>query len=975
MNQPKQIIPRLSVIYNEIFIKSPYSLSDKPPEFWDEFFLFRPKTLELKKFLKNCDAEVLHFLASKCIQYTNCDDGQESLHQGHQAHENIKNPEDTKTRIRPKSLSLSTTSSTNSLTSIESKRLTHSFRNLSVLIQSTSHYPDFFELLFGCSDIFNDQIQDLLKNIDFILRKNFLFEDGVIESLLLCMNTCINCHVSEIEMVKFCQRNLRLQAAATAASNSNSDPNKQSLETGTQTLEQSNPFTKVFNNKPILDNLLNLLVTKRKSKNGNNNGSFGRYIISFISIMTLESNYSSSNNYPSDNHSFNAYKLYLTNLENQHQLVIIAAQILERLNDSVNRFLTSKSLFDGRKGLPQESLEKENQKEASASRSWLGSIFRSSNKSQTKTSSDSLKDSLALQNLNSTHKIHNIDNENIEILFLQELVNLNHHFVPMIFLISPEKFRFNCYDSSEILSPTVSSDSRTENLASNGGMVQDANFRRNSAVNNSGFEVEGVTGNSSSTALNQEQCLLSIFIEYTSIIMQNVRGLSTQNTTQNTVKASPSAEKSSKPRDSYNQTKICFTILANILQDNFACTEIFNTNNKFIVNIYKTPMRHRKQSNFKNSSFHEGFLSGGASVEVNNNRILASQKSLDSQVDGSEGNGNEGVVNQQNQQKSNLNNYKNSPLNQFINPNKPLAYWILNLCLEFMLSNLSRQNFPIEIYSRVLNVIHRLLVQMKKYEVRLTMLFPQLWHSLIILLKFIKNNHGHLTGSGSADNQTNTAAGTNPNIKQVLCSKNLLLVMKQALDIFNIFITFGDTFLQSAEQYDSLFYELIRLEDVFVSLEEFIESFRAADAAAGEQISSDMETSLDETSLTPRSSLARSSVSSASSTIESKILSNLSTNLLFSLKNIKDIISHFSPKIEQYRIKNKIPSLTESQVFKVVRENYHSLILCMNENLEMFENVDLIYNRNFTDVDCEEFLLGRSRVCLKYGMFEDLGYI
>ena len=104
--------------------------------------------------------------------------------------------------------------------------------------------------------------------------------------------------------------------------------------------------------------------------------------------------------------------------------------------------------------------------------------------------------------------------------------------------------------------------------------------------------------------------------------------------------------------------------------------------------------------------------------------ILSSQKSLDPQIDESAE-----AINQQTQ-----NHYKNSPLNQFINPNKPLAYWILNLCLEFMLSNLSRQNFPIEIYSRVLNVIHRLLVQMKKYEVRLTMLFPQLWHSLIILL-------------------------------------------------------------------------------------------------------------------------------------------------------------------------------------------------------------------------------------------------
>ena len=108
--------------------------------------------------------------------------------------------------------------------------------------------------------------------------------------------------------------------------------------------------------------------------------------------------------------------------------------------------------------------------------------------------------------------------------------------------------------------------------------------------------------------------------------------------------------------------------------------------------------------------------------------------------------------------------------------------------------------------------------------------------------------------------------------------------------------------------------------------------------------------------------------------LESKILANLSTNLLFSLRNIKDIINHFSPLIESYRSRNKLSSLTEAQVFNVVRDNYASLILCMNENLEMFENIDLVYNNKFTDLDNEEFLLNRSRVCLKFQLQRALGF-
>jgi hypothetical protein len=42
--------------------------------------------------------------------------------------------------------------------------------------------------------------------------------------------------------------------------------------------------------------------------------------------------------------------------------------------------------------------------------------------------------------------------------------------------------------------------------------------------------------------------------------------------------------------------------------------------------------------------------------------------------------------------------------------------------------------------------------------------------------------------------------------------------MLQVVTIFNIFITYGDTFLPSAVSYDELYYELVRCQEVFNNL-------------------------------------------------------------------------------------------------------------------------------------------------------------
>lgn len=65
---------------------------------------------------------------------------------------------------------------------------------------------------------------------------------------------------------------------------------------------------------------------------------------------------------------------------------------------------------------------------------------------------------------------------------------------------------------------------------------------------------------------------------------------------------------------------------------------------------------------------------------------------------------------------------------------------------------------------------------------------------------------------------------------------------------------------------------------------------------------------------------------------------NHATRLASSLINIKAIINHFNSKIEAWSIANQVASLTEDQVLEVVRNNYDSLTLILQDGLDQYEN-------------------------------------
>ena len=53
--------------------------------------------------------------------------------------------------------------------------------------------------------------------------------------------------------------------------------------------------------------------------------------------------------------------------------------------------------------------------------------------------------------------------------------------------------------------------------------------------------------------------------------------------------------------------------------------------------------------------------------------------------------------------------------------------------------------------------------------------------------------------------------------------------------------------------------------------------------------------------------------------------------------NVRDILNHFPPKINEWLTKENISTPTEKQVMEIIIQNYDSLSLKLLENLDQFE--------------------------------------
>merc|ERR1719277_302125 len=205
---------------------------------------------------------------------------------------------------------------------------------------------------------------------------------------------------------------------------------------------------------------------------------------------------------------------------------------------------------------------------------------------------------------------------------------------------------------------------------------------------------------------------------------------------------------------------------------------------------------------------------------------------------------------------------------------RSLVCALLDLLLEFVKSHLMKR-LPFELHLLVLNCIHRVLAYQKRCRVRIAYNWRDLWATLIALLKFVVSNESCLN-------------------KKL----DFFTICSQVIQIFNVFITYGDTFLPSASSYDELYYELVRCHQTFDNLH----------------------------SMTLRYSTSGG---------EHKDTAMRITN---SLVNIRAITSHFQPRIDAWLAKEQLSTPTEDQILDVVRDNYDSLTLKLQEGLDQYDN-------------------------------------
>jgi hypothetical protein len=200
--------------------------------------------------------------------------------------------------------------------------------------------------------------------------------------------------------------------------------------------------------------------------------------------------------------------------------------------------------------------------------------------------------------------------------------------------------------------------------------------------------------------------------------------------------------------------------------------------------------------------------------------------------------------------------------------------WLLDVLLEFLKNNI-HTSLQIRLHTLVLSLFHRVLCHHKAQHVCVKRFkWEALWKQMFRLLGFVAK-------------------------EEWFKRAETLDLVQTALTIFNLFITYGDTFLPSGNDYDFLYYEMIRESKTLIALQELVEKH-----AAGTVLSLHME-------------------------------------------NIAAIVAHFKSRIDLWTKSNSGAVISPEEVLTLIKRNYGSLKLTLLDNLDSFQT----YSENPSQVN------------------------
>ncbi|KAI8987767.1 hypothetical protein BDF20DRAFT_985180 [Mycotypha africana] len=226
---------------------------------------------------------------------------------------------------------------------------------------------------------------------------------------------------------------------------------------------------------------------------------------------------------------------------------------------------------------------------------------------------------------------------------------------------------------------------------------------------------------------------------------------------------------------------------------------------------------------------------------------------------------------------------------------------VLDTMLLFIRHNI-KNKLDLVSYRYAFSVIYKVLCYLNKHNLRLDYHWVELWTTLTSIVQFTASHLDELKNRGECSLYLLSVCSIKPiSIQNMFyCSSQFYLrqfdesVIK-FISVFNICLTYGETFLSDTKSYDRLYYEVIRSTNFFVSIAEYVNYEKSVEKERGPM--------------------------------------TITANEFY---NIQLICNHFKPAIDKWQAKKNIKYPTPEQVMSVINENYATLELKRTDKVDSY---------------------------------------